>query len=541
MDVVAVLVMALGMGQAEPGAGAVAPAAVPAVVPAQPAAAVAGAPASGELPAVIYLKTPERAFSRRYDFALRGGRIYWKLRQREVGQPPGRWALMGPAGLPFQESGPGPDDPKRIVAIAADSSGLVALADDERIYDAQIQDLSKGQFSWYYTWGYPWRILPDRVFMPRERRAWTYSLLNLASGWSEDMDGNPHTIIAVDSVFVLPPDGRELWFNDPWLPPNKFDFRIAGPERGAFAAVNISASGSLVMVIDRRGRIYTRLMDYDSLGGNPGINYSHERVKRGYQKTGFMALMRALLPMFLDVRSLPSDPWRRQPDITGGRITSVITVLQTGNGNAARELRVQGTDAAGTPGYWHKKVLDDGWEFRATGQPIEEPFLDPSAPPEVTGSTDVRYEGTAELLRRGTDLGALRMARFEGERPKMPAVLTGFNVGWDPARINLPAGSGAWLTLHPRPWSSPVKPGTPIRLLGTLELPPPDTSAGAAEVEAHARARAVIGGRFRAVHIYVLDEEVRVESDPFGAQGIGGFVMRFPRSPRTDPGTGRAP
>lgn len=520
MDVVAVLVVALSLA-AEPEPPPAAPE-LPSAAPAAP----------GLLPEAIHLKTPERTFSRRYDFALLGGRIYWKLRQPEFGAPSPRWALLGPAGLPFQEQGPNPDDPKRIASISADATGLVAVSDEERIYDADIQDLAQGKFFWNYGWGYPWRLFPDRVWMPRQRRAWTYSLLNLGARYSEDIDGNPHTIIGVDSVFVLAPDGRELWFNDPWLPPNQFDFRIAGPERGAYAAVNISASGSLVMVIDRRGQIYTRLVDFDTLGGNPGINYSYERANRGYRPTGLWALMRGLLPMFLDVRSLPPEAWRRQPPVPEGQLTSVITVLQSGEGNAARELRVQGTNGSGATGYWSKAVGDAGWRFRPTGQPIEQPFLDPAAPPEATESTDERCEGVAELARPARPLGATRAARFgDGPPARVPAVLSGFNVGWDPARINVPAGSSAYLTLHLRPWSSPVKRGVTVRLLGMLELPQPDVAAAAAEVEALAQLKELLGGRrHRPVFVYVSDGEVRVESDPFGALEARGFVMRFTRA-----------
>jgi len=504
---------------------------------AQPALAGGAAPPLPPLPQAIHLKTPEQTFSRRYDYALRGGRIYWKLRQPELGAPEPRWALLGPAGLPFQESGPRADDPKHIVSIAADSTGLVAVADDDRIFDIQIDDLWKGKFLWYYGWGFPWRVLPGPAWLPREHRAWTYSLLNLGAIYSEDMDGNPHAIIAVDSVFVLPPDGRSLWFDDPWLPPNKFDFRIAGPERGAFAAVNISASGSLLMVIDRRGRIYTRLIDFDSVGGNPGINYSYERRHFGYRGTGAGALLRALLPMFLDVRSLPADPWHRQPDVTEGKITDRITVLQTGEGNMARELRVEGTGGGGATGYWHKMVHAERWVFRATGEPIDRPFLDPQAPPEVTESTDERCEGTAELARPGAELGAVRASRLGrsagAAAETVPAVLSGFNVGWDPARIELPAGSGQLVTLHLRPWTDPVKPGVPIRLVGTLELSRTDSAASAQEAAARARLKALLGGRrIRPVFVYITDPEVRVEPDPFGAIGGPGFIMRFARKPR---------
>jgi hypothetical protein len=308
------------------------------------------------------------------------------------------------------------------------------------------------------------------------------------------------------------------------------------PERGAYSGVNISASGSLVMLIDRRGRIYTRLVDFDSLGGNPGITYSYERLERGYTSTGLWALARGLFPMFLDVRSLPPEPWRRQPDVPGP-ITRVIAVLQNGDGNAARELRVEGQDAAGDTGFWFKQVHADQWQFRKTGHAIAEPFLDPSAPPEATDSTDERCEGHADFDRRETELGTPLPFRFglgEGSygarsRLRVKASLSGFNPGWDPARINVPAGSNTYLTLHLRPYSFPMKKGQAIRLPATIEWTPVDSAAPAAEAGVARELRSLLGGRvLTPVFVHVDDREVRVEADPFGT-GNRTFSMRFAR------------
>lgn len=499
-----------------------------------------------ELPEKVFLKTPTRAFSRRYDFALVDGRIWWKVRQPRLNGPAPAWALLGPEGLPFRREGKSAEDPKRILSISADASGLVAISDDYRIFDADIQEAETGKFFWNYGWGFPWRLLPDRVHLPNEHRAWSYSLLNMSAGWSEDIDGNPHTIIGVDSVYMLAPDGRSLWFNDPWLPPNKFDFRISVPERGAFAAVNLSASGSLVMVIDRRGRIYTRLVDFDTLGGNPGITYSWDRVNRGYEKVGFGAFMRGLLPMFLDVRSLPSESWRRQPDVTDGKLTRTITVLQTGEGNAARELRVEGTDQDGNTGYWFKAVHDERWEFAKSGHTITEPFLDPAAPPEATGSTDENLEGTATFSRRAQDPDhqlQIKLGPYgRSSSVSMPARLTGFNIGFDPITVNLPVGSGLALTLHVRPWSFPIRKGFPIRLLGALEVPAAVEKS--TDEQLRKAVQTLLGGkRITPVFVHLENQEVRVEANAFGQGTDRTFLMRFawPHAGATPPAAGGPP
>src|SRR5688572_3235507 len=103
-----------------------------------------GAPAQetatpAELPEKVFLKTPTRTFSRKSDFALVDGRIWWRVRQPKLnGQAPA-WALFGPQGLPFRREGKSAEDPKRIIAISADATGLVAVAEDYRIFDADIQ------------------------------------------------------------------------------------------------------------------------------------------------------------------------------------------------------------------------------------------------------------------------------------------------------------------------------------------------------------------------------------------------------------------
>jgi hypothetical protein len=46
-------------------------------------------------------------------------------------------------------------------------------------------------------------------------------------------------------------------------------------------------------------------------------------------------------------------------------ITRHITILQNGQGNGARELRVAGRNEAGETGYWTKAIFDNAWSFKA--------------------------------------------------------------------------------------------------------------------------------------------------------------------------------
>ena len=62
--------------------------------------------------------------------------------------------------------------------------------------------------------------------------------------------------------------GQRLTFWDPWLPLDE-SYEMCGPHRGRFKAVNLSASGSYVFVIGRRGDMFTRLYDFDISGHDP--------------------------------------------------------------------------------------------------------------------------------------------------------------------------------------------------------------------------------------------------------------------------------
>ena len=84
-------------------------------------------------------------------------------------------------------------------------------------------------------------------------------------------------------------------------------------------------------------------------------------------------------------RTLPGEDWIKQPAIQG-KITHLITILQTGRGNAGRELRVEGVDhstGAERTGYFSKPVSlinpethePYSWIFVETGEPIYGKFL----------------------------------------------------------------------------------------------------------------------------------------------------------------------
>lgn len=136
--------------------------------------------------------------------------------------------------------------------------------------------------------------------------------------------------------------------------------------------------------------MYTKLADYDIMGFDPTLGYSFE-VKPH--------------PGLENPIVLPTWPWRQLPAILPkqGNITARITIVQTGQGNDARELRVEGNDPNGQGGYFRVNSLSSSitssssalWEFVAyahTG-PVEGPFLRNDGQEALGPTQDRRFTG----------------------------------------------------------------------------------------------------------------------------------------------------
>jgi hypothetical protein len=106
--------------------------------------------------------------------------------------------------------------------------------------------------------------------------------------------------------------------------------------------------------------MYTRLADFDVAGSDPmGIKYTYIPYESNLPGTSFFS--------HLTEWALPLEDWRKQPPIPLAGLAAItrhITVLQNGQGNSARELRVAGLNESGETGYWTKAIFDDTWSFK---------------------------------------------------------------------------------------------------------------------------------------------------------------------------------
>ena len=314
---------------------------VPAESGAEPPATWPEAP-PGLLPSEVDLRTPSESFNRLYEFATREGRIY--VRAREANGP---WRQMP---LPLCFDG-------RVASISLDDDELIALDDSRRVYTMDNALKDPTAFNWTNRWGTPfWTGLGYTL---PATRAWSWSVISPLEdeNWT-DPAGNRTAVGSgkVSHIWGLRPGGRRITFWDPWLPLDE-SYEMCGPHRGRFKAVNLSASGSFVFVIGRRGDMFTRFYDFD-ISGHDAVFFDYSYEDQRGKGDG--------API-----QLPAARWVEQPKIAG-RITSAISIHKTGVDAIHRILRVEGK-RHGETGYWERDVAEpraDGWQFHATGLPL---------------------------------------------------------------------------------------------------------------------------------------------------------------------------
>ena len=374
-------------------------------VPAEPGPGIpatwAEAPAELGLPPEVQLRTPEETFNRRYEFALRTGRIFGRNRG---------------AGGPWREMPLPPCIAGRIASISLDDDEMLALDTARRIYtmDNALKDGSA--FNWTSRWGTPFWTGPGYA-LPDGVEAWSWSVISPLEdvNWV-DPAGNRTAVGSgkVSHIWGLRTGGQRLTFWDPWLPLDE-SYEMCGPHRGRFKAINVSASGSYVFVIGRYGDMYTRLYDFDISGHDPVFfRYSYED-QRG---KGDGAPIQ-----------LPAEPWKRQPPIPGA-ITDEISIHKVGVDALHRIIRVEG-EQGGRTGWWERDTADPpeaGWTFHPSGLPLRGTRLRNTGTPELGASEDERYRMTT---------------------PEVTSELTDFNVYCTPAQLRVTRdGKTEDLVLH---------------------------------------------------------------------------------------------
>jgi hypothetical protein len=342
---------------------------------------------NGPLPETVFIKTATQTLCRGYQFSLVDGRIYYKrtgATAREV------WLPLTGTGLPHGTAD-GFRNARRVVSIAADADELYAVSDEGVVYLLFVERARKQRpFEWIDRHGWPdvSPLVLNELVVPH--RAWSVGTRDAGVLWYEDAAGNPHHYgtMGIATLYFLTAGGQEIRFADTGLP-SDFSHALLGPERGAFVSVGLSASASTIFLIGDAGEMYTRLADFDTLGSDPMFfKYTYERKRSPLAGDDYRS---NFTPW-----ALPAEPWRKQPPIplSGAAVLSRhVTILQTGRGNGARELRVAGRSPEGAPGYYFKAIFADEWKFAPAPLTLEDAdLLDPQRVASGRGTRGARLD-----------------------------------------------------------------------------------------------------------------------------------------------------
>jgi hypothetical protein len=325
-----------------------------------------------QLPENVYLKNSQQGISYEYYYALKDGKIWIKPNESTTGIK-GEWKLFDSTGTPFGKDVPSfkPDD--KIVGFSTDGTMIVAVSNNGRFYF--WQPTLEEKTTWAEEIGSPFS---DSLYLPKNK-LWSFSFSILRAPWKrltpmhdivtywEDIDGNKTQFGLTATIYAVDPAGQKIYFTDTGLPAT-FNRAFTSPGRGAFIIENMSSAASTIFVINETGKMYTRMIDAEIEGGGPALMFTYKRGKRTKDDE--------IVPIMDALRSLPLPDWREQEPIKEvlddrmkqAVITKNITILQTGEGNAARELRVQGRNRSGKYGYYFKKIFDPSWNFKITNE-----------------------------------------------------------------------------------------------------------------------------------------------------------------------------
>jgi hypothetical protein len=437
-----------------------------------PRASYADEDINGDFPDAVYIKTRTQTFNAYHYYLIRDGKIWYRSRAPET--EPKEWILFERTGLPhgrklsFRKT-------HAVVEISADADELAALSAEGGFYrycfDKTIAHKSN---VWLDRQGWPGEAqlyLDERT---AKNRAWALGKRNKHVLYYEDPFGNQHHngTMEIVTTYVLLEDGQEICYGDTGLP-SDFSRNYAGPERGRFKALSLSASASTMFVINEAGEMYTRIADFDIVGCDPMFfKYTYVPYTSGLKGTSFLSNFTEW--------GLPAEDWRSQPRIPlaeKAAITRFITILQNGQGNGARELRVAGRGPGGETGYWSKLIFADAWEFR------EAPLYFPEA--SVLTEASVITEVASGNTVRG-ERGQSQDRRFSGywwtdnkKETVLEYEIPDFNILEGECELRIKKASETCvLKLHPiELWTflkrdyQPGRNGPPKLFFATLEIP----------------------------------------------------------------------
>lgn len=384
-----------------------------------------------ELPDDVWFKGNQQSFNNVYYAAVQRGDIWIKSNRQMTGIDSDWQKLALPAELAGQ-----------VTEIAFDDEHILALNMQREVFTLWNGLDAPTRFRWQKAWGLPFWHGPG-LTLPEHFKKWDFSVVSpRLDEYYVDPAGHhlPVGVAKVSHIIAIKPDGRNVSYNDPWLPID-WSYEICGPERGRFPIHAASASGSTTFVLGKFGDMYTRVYDFDLSGHDDMFKYSYADQS---QVKPVPNLPQPLYVLF-NATQLPAFPWIRQPKIAG-RITDRLSIHKMGKGVVNRILRVEGWNAAGDSGFYEKEMTQTAsgdWVFHPTHASIE--GVEIPNPDQDLSSTE---------LLPSEDIAFYRAARRDlwsrWRHEDWAARVSGVNQYCSPAELTIVAANGDEIsvTLH---------------------------------------------------------------------------------------------
>lgn len=310
------------------------------------------------LPETVHFRDNTQGYNKLIDVALESGSLYARRHDDEL------WRNV-----------PTPDCLRgNITAISIDGDALLALDKDGWIYTLSNLLSSPRKWGWIRAWGTPVWLGSGHRSPTTSPGHWSLSLIdtNVDRTYSTaDGKDQPVSLAKCTQLLALGEDRTRIFSLDPWLA-NDYSYEVGTPFKSRFQVESLSAAGSVIFITNKYGDMYTKLYDYDVRGADAAqFRYTWDNNELPPAPDALThRLDRSTAPI-----KIPGEDWLHQPKIPG-TITNRISIHTTAPSSNNRELRVEGIDASGRNGYWHKGLRDDSWNFSVTGLPIQGSILD---------------------------------------------------------------------------------------------------------------------------------------------------------------------
>ena len=460
---------------------------------------------SAEFPEHVFFKGNKQTFNSAYYTVIHEGNIWVKPNKSTTGNEDS-WQQLA---LPDELMG-------NVQEIASDDEHILAINSAREIYTMWNALDSVETFRWQKAWGLPFWQGPGHT-IPETVNRWDFSVVSpRLDEYYIDPAGNHMPIgdAKVSHIIVLKPDGRNVGYNDPWLPTD-WSYEICGPKRGLFPIHTLSASGSTVFAMGEYGDMFTRIYDFDLSGHDDPINYSYE------DQSGRSEIPNLPQPIHVLVYAtqLPTFPWVQQPKIDG-RITDRVSIHKIGKGVVNRILRVEGWDNDGNSGYYEKEMTltaSSDWIFHQTNHEIEGNEI-PNKPYGSSAEILLASEGLDFKLPAKTDFWSWLFGNYQSWQ----AEVVDFDPYCSPASFQVTFKNGEQLTLKLHALEgirlTPRERGIndrQLKLNGTLEVDA-DTWNNSVDLSKHQAEfvnKYFSEKRFRDVNVYVTTEYLKL-TDP---------------------------